>query len=67
MFQIFLLIFYKNHSNKTPFYNIWTKDDILMNQVNVLDLSEKQYEFTEKAPKKTLGKYNIIIPSIKNC
>ena len=38
-----------------------------MNQVNVLDLSEKQYEFTEKAPKKTLGKYNIIIPSIKNC
>ena len=64
MFQIFLLIFYKNHSNKTPFYNIWTKDDILMNQVNVLDLSEKQYEFTEKAPKEPLSNYNIIFNAI---
>lgn len=64
MFQIFLLIFYKNHSNKTLSYNIRTKGDILMNQAKILNLSERQYEFTEKTPKATLSNYNIIFNAI---
>lgn len=64
MFQIFLLIFYKNHSNKTLSYNIRTKGDILMNQAKILNLSERQYEFTEKAPKEPLSNYNIIFNAI---
>lgn len=45
-------------------YNIQTKGDILMDQVKVLDLSERQYEFIEKAPKEALSKCNIIFNAI---
>lgn len=45
-------------------YNIRTKGDILMDQVKVLDLSERQYEFIEKAPKEALSKCNIIFNAI---
>lgn len=45
-------------------YNIQTKGDILMDQVKVLDLSERQYEFIEKAPKEVLNKCNIIFNAI---
>ena len=45
-------------------YNIQTKGDILMDQVKVLDLSEREYEFIEKAPKKILSKCNIIFNAI---
>ena len=45
-------------------YNIQTKGDILMDQVKVLDLSERQYEFIEKAPKEVLSKCNIIFNAI---
>ena len=45
-------------------YNIQTKGDILMDQVKVLDLSEREYEFIEKAPKEVLSKCNIIFNSI---
>ncbi len=45
-------------------YNIQTKGDILMDQIKVLDLSERQYEFIEKAPKEVLGKCNIIFNAI---
>lgn len=45
-------------------YNIQTKGDILMDQVKVLDLSERQYEFIEKAPKEVLSKCNIIYNAI---
>lgn len=45
-------------------YNIQTKGDILMDQVKVLDLSEREYEFIEKAPKGVLSKCNIIFNAI---
>ncbi len=45
-------------------YNIQTKGDILMDQIKALDLSERQYEFIEKAPKKVLSKCNIIFNAI---
>lgn len=45
-------------------YNIQTKGDILMDQVKVLDLSERQYEFIEKAPKEVLSECNIIFNAI---
>lgn len=45
-------------------YNTQTKGDILMDQVKVLDLSERQYEFIEKAPKEVLNKCNIIFNAI---
>lgn len=45
-------------------YNIQTKGDLLMDQVKVLDLSERQYEFIEKAPKEVLSKCNIIFNAI---
>ena len=45
-------------------YNIQTKGDILMDQVKVLDLSEREYEFIEKAPKEVLSKCNIIFNAI---
>jgi mRNA interferase MazF len=45
-------------------YNIQTKGDILMDQVKVLDLSERQYEFIEKAPKEALSMCNIIFNAI---
>ena len=45
-------------------YNIQTKGDILMDQIKVLDLSERPYEFIEKAPKEVLNKCNIIFNAI---
>lgn len=45
-------------------YNTQTKGDILMDQVKVLDLAEREYEFIEKAPKEVLGKCNIIFNAI---
>ena len=45
-------------------YNIQTKGDILIDQVKVLDLSERQYEFIEKAPKEALSECNIIFNAI---
>ncbi len=45
-------------------YNLKTKGDILMDQVKVLDLSIRQYEFIEKAPKEMLGKCNIIFNAV---
>ncbi len=45
-------------------YNIKTKGDILMDQIKVLDLSERQYEFIEEAPKEVLSKCNIIFNAI---
>jgi mRNA interferase MazF len=45
-------------------YNIKTKGDILMDQVKALDLSEREYEFLEKAPKEVLKKCNIIFNAI---
>ena len=35
-----------------------------MDQVKVLDLSERQYEFIERASKEVLGKCNIIFNAI---
>lgn len=45
-------------------YNIQTKGDILMDQIKVLNLSERQYEFIEKAPKEALSKCNVIFNAI---
>ena len=45
-------------------YKIKTKGDILMDQVKVLDLSEREYKFIEKAPKEVLSKCNIIFTAI---
>lgn len=45
-------------------YNIQTKGDILMDQVKVLDLSDRQYEFIEKAPEEALNRCNIIFNAI---
>lgn len=45
-------------------FNIGTKGDILMDQVKVLDLSEREYEFIERAPKEVLNKCNIIFNAI---
>ena len=45
-------------------YNTKTKGDILMDQVKALDLSEREYEFLEKAPKEVLKKCNIIFNAI---
>ncbi|MGD9567888.1 MAG: type II toxin-antitoxin system PemK/MazF family toxin [Sedimentibacter sp.] len=45
-------------------YNIKTKGDILMDQVKVLDLSERDYIFIEKAPKDVLSKCNVIFNAI---
>jgi hypothetical protein len=36
----------------------------LIDQVKVLDLSERQYEFIEKAPKEALSECNIIFNAI---
>jgi mRNA interferase MazF len=45
-------------------YNIKTKGDILMDQIKVLDLSQREYKFIEKAPKEVLSKCNIIFNAI---
>ncbi len=45
-------------------YNIETKGDILMDQIKILDLSEREYEFIEKAPRKAVSKCNIIFNAI---
>lgn len=45
-------------------YNIQTKGDILMDQIKALDLSERQYEFIEKAPNEVLSKCNVIFNAI---
>jgi len=45
-------------------FNIITKGDILMDQIKVLDLSEREYEFIEKAPKEVLNKCNVIFNAI---
>ena len=45
-------------------YNIQTKGDILMDQIKVLDLSERPYEFIEKAPKEVLNRCNVIFNAI---
>ncbi len=45
-------------------YNIQTKGDILMDQINALDLSKRPYKFIEKAPKEALNKCNIIFNAI---
>lgn len=45
-------------------YNGQIKGDILMDQIKVLDLSERSYEFIEKAPKEVLSKCNIIFNAI---
>ena len=45
-------------------YNLKTKGDILVDQIKVLDLSIRQYEFIEKAPKEVLAKCNIIFNAI---
>ncbi len=45
-------------------YSIKTKGDILMDQVKSLDLSEREYEFVEKAPKDLLKKCNILFNAI---
>ncbi|WP_326910141.1 type II toxin-antitoxin system PemK/MazF family toxin [Sedimentibacter sp. MB31-C6] len=45
-------------------YNIQTKGDILMDQVKVLNLSDRQYEFIEKAPEEALNRCNIIFNAI---
>lgn len=45
-------------------YSIETKGDILMDQIKVLDLSEREYEFIEKAPKEVLSRCNIIFNAI---
>ena len=44
--------------------NITTKGDILIDQVKVLNLSEREFEFVEKAPKEILNKCNIIFNAI---
>ncbi len=45
-------------------YNLRTKGDILVDQVKVLDLSVRQYEYIEKAPKEALKMCNIIFNAI---
>jgi mRNA interferase MazF len=45
-------------------YNLETKGDILMDQVKVLDLSEREYEFIERLPKEVMNKCNIIFNAI---
>lgn len=45
-------------------YNLETSGDILMDQIKVLDLSERSYEFIEKAPPEVLNKCNIIFNAI---
>jgi len=45
-------------------FKLETKGDILMDQVKVLDLSEREYEFIEKAPKTVLSKCNTIFNAI---
>ncbi len=45
-------------------YNTATKGDILMDQLKVLDLSEREYKFVEKAPSEILNKCNIIFNAI---
>ena len=45
-------------------FNIITKGDILMDQIKVLNLGERDYEFIEKAPKEVLSKCNIIFNAI---
>ena len=45
-------------------YNTQTKDDILMDQIRSLDLSEREYKFIEKAPLEVLRLCNIIFTAI---
>ena len=45
-------------------FKLETKGDILMDQVKVLDLSEREYEFIEKAPKEVLSKCSLIFNAI---
>lgn len=45
-------------------YDIQTKGDILIDQMKVLDLSERKYEFVERAPREVLKKCNIIFNAI---
>ncbi|MDD3705336.1 MAG: type II toxin-antitoxin system PemK/MazF family toxin [Clostridiaceae bacterium] len=41
-----------------------TKGDILMDQIKTVDLSEREYEFIEKAPHEVLSKCNTIFNAI---
>ncbi|HHX93442.1 MAG TPA: type II toxin-antitoxin system PemK/MazF family toxin [Clostridiales bacterium] len=45
-------------------YNTKTTGDILVDQVKVLDLRVRKYEYIEKAPKEALEKCNIIFNAI---
>lgn len=45
-------------------YDTDTKGDILMDQIKVLDLSEREFEFIEKAPDAALRKCNIIFNAL---
>lgn len=45
-------------------YDISTKGDILMDQIKAVDLSERGYEFIEKAPREVLSKCNVIFNAI---
>ncbi len=45
-------------------YNLETKGDILMDQIKILDLSEREYEFIEKIPKEVMNKCNVIFNAI---
>lgn len=45
-------------------YELQTKGDILIDQIKVLDLSERKYEYIEKAPKEVLKRINIIFNAI---
>ena len=45
-------------------YNLGIEGDVLVDQVKVLDLSVKQYEYLESAPKEVLEKCKIIFSAI---
>lgn len=45
-------------------YELQTKGDILIDQIKALDLSERKYEYIEKAPKEVLKRINIIFNAI---
>lgn len=45
-------------------YRIKTKGDILMDQVKILDLSEREFIFIEKAPQEVLSQCNRIFKAI---
>ena len=45
-------------------YNVKTKGDILMDQIKVLDLSLREYQFVEAVPKEVLSECNILFKAI---